>query len=259
MNKIRVVVVDDEKPARTRIVELLEKQPDVEIAGAARDGREGLQLIRSTSPHLLFLDIQMPDMNGFEMLREIADEHRPRTVFVTGYDRYAITAFEAQALDYLLKPFSDERFEATLQRARNHIRTQSIRERDPVPHTVPKDQPGSAEDAQYFERIVIKSSGRVIFLDVADIDWIEAAGVYVYLHLGPKAYLYRATIGQLLERLDPHRFVRVHRSTIVNTSRITELKPRTHGDYVVFLKGGVELTLSRGYRAQLEGWLRQPL
>jgi two-component system LytT family response regulator len=259
VDKIRVLVVDDEKPAQTRIVELLEKQPDVEITGVARQGKEAVQLIRSQSPDLLFLDIQMPGMNGFDVLREIAPDQRPLTIFVTGYDKYAIPAFEAHALDYLLKPFSDERFEAALERARNHIRTETAGELGRRFAELLEDQVPASGGATRFERIVIKSSGRVMFLDAADIDWIEAAGVYVHLHVGLKSHLYRATLGQLQERLDPKLFVRIHRSAMVNTDRILELQPRTHGDYVVILKNGTELTLSRGYRNQLEGWLKQPL
>ena len=258
MEKIRALVVDDEKPALTRIVELLEKQSDVEIAGIGRHGREAVHLIRCQNPDLLFLDIQMPGMSGFDVLREIAPEQRPLTVFVTGYDKYAIPAFEAHALDYLLKPFSDERFEAALQRARNHIRTQTVGELGRRFAQLLEDRSGAGPD-RHFHRIVIKSSGRVMFLDTADIDWIEAAGVYVHLHVGSKSHLYRATLGQLQERLDPRQFVRIHRSAMVNTDRIVELQPRTHGDYVVILKSGTELTLSRGYRGQLEGWLKQPL
>jgi len=258
MEKIRALVIDDEKPALTRIVELLEKQPDIEIVGIGRHGREAVQLIRLHQPDLLFLDIQMPGMSGFDVLREIAPEQRPLTIFVSGYDKYAIPAFEAHALDYLLKPFSDERFEAALQRARNHIRTQTVGELGRKFAELLEDR-NTTNAGHHFERIVIKSSGRVMFLDADDIDWIEAAGVYVHLHVGSKSHLYRATLGQLQERLDPHRFVRIHRSTMVNTSRIAELQPRTHGDYVVILKNGTELTLSRGYRSQLEGWLKQPL
>ncbi|HYL37466.1 MAG TPA: LytTR family DNA-binding domain-containing protein [Bryobacteraceae bacterium] len=259
MDIIRALVVDDEKPALTRIVELLEKQPDVDLAGVGRHGKEAIQLIRSLTPDLLFLDIQMPGMDGFEVLREIAPEQRPLTIFVTGYDKYAIPAFEAHALDYLLKPFSDERFEAALQRARNHIRTQTVGELGRRFARLLEDQVATNGGFTRFERVVIKSSGRVMFLDAADIDWIEAAGVYVHLHVGSKSYLYRATLGQLQERLDPKLFVRIHRSAMVNTDRIMELQPRTHGDYVVILKNGTELTLSRGYRNQLEGWLKQPL
>ena len=258
MENIRALVVDDEKPALTRIVELLEKQPDIEIAGLARHGREAIQLIRSQSPDLLFLDIQMPGMSGFEVLNELAPEQRPVTIFVTGYDKYAIPAFEAQAFDYLLKPFSDERFEAALQRARTYIRTQTVGELGRRFAQLLESQ-NVTTSGRHFERIVIKSSGRVMFLDAADIDWIEAAGVYVHLHVGSRSHLYRATLGQLQERLDPKQFVRIHRSAMVNTERIAELQPRTHGDYVVILKNGTELTLSRGFRSQLEGWLKQPL
>lgn len=260
MEAIRTLVVDDEKPALTRIVELLEKQPGIQIVGTARHGREAIQQIRSQAPDLLFLDIQMPGMDGFDVLREVAADQRPLTIFVTGYDKYAIPAFEANALDYLLKPFSDERFESALERARNHIQTQTVGELGRRLARLLEDKaPPPGEGGPRFERIVIKSSGRVMFLDAGDIDWIEAAGVYVHLHVGPKSYLYRATLGQLQERLDPKLFVRIHRSAMINTSRISELQPRTHGDYVVILKNGTELTLSRGYRAQLEGWLRQPL
>ena len=259
MDVIRALVVDDEKPALTRIVDLLEKQPDIDVTGIGRHGREAVQLIRSQTPDLLFLDIQMPGMDGFEVLREVAPEQRPLTIFVTGYDKYAIPAFEAHALDYLLKPFSDERFEAALDRARHHIRTQTVGELGRRFARLLEDQTVNPGVPTPFERVVVKSSGRVIFLDATDIDWIEAAGVYVHLHVGAKAYLYRATLGQLQERLDPKLFVRIHRSAMVNTDRIAELQPRTHGEYVVILKNGAELTLSRGYRAQLEGWLRQPL
>lgn len=261
MDKIKALVVDDEKPARARIQELLERQPDIQIVGLGRHGKEAVQLIRSQSPHLLFLDIQMPGMDGFEVLREIPEEQRPFTIFVTGYDKYAIPAFEAHALDYLLKPFSDERFEAALQQARRHIQAHTVGELGRRFARLLESQPpaGAAARGERLERIVIKSSGRVIFLDVADIDWIEAAGVYVHLNVGSKSYLYRATLGQLQERLDPKLFVRIHRSAMINTDRIIELQARTHGDYAVILKNGTELSMSRGYRSQLEGWLRQPL
>jgi two-component system LytT family response regulator len=259
LEKIRVLIVDDERPACTRVLELLEKQPDFEIAGVARSGQEAVQQIRSKSPDLLFLDVQMPGMDGLGVLREVTPQRTPLTIFVTAYDKYAIQAFEAHALDYLLKPFSDERFEAALLRARDQIRTQAAGELSLRLARLLENPSGSGGGFGYLEHIAIKSGGRVIFLEVRDIDWIEAAGVYVYLHVGPRAHLYRATVGQLLERLDPKNFVRVHRSTIINTDRILELKPRTHGDYGIILKDRTELTLSRGYRSQLEGWLRQSL
>jgi two-component system LytT family response regulator len=259
MDRLRVLVVDDEQPARMRILDLLEKQPDTEVVGAGRDGQEAIQLIRRHAPDLLFLDIQMPGMSGFDVLKEISPESAPFTVFVTGYDHYAIPAFEANALDYLLKPFSDERFEAALQRGRKHIRNREVGELGKRFAHLLDHQLAANHASPYLERLLLKSSGRVMFLDVADIDWIEAAGVYVHLHVGPKAHLYRATVGHLEERLDPRKFVRVHRSTMVNTSRIVELQPRTHGDYAVILKCGIELSLSRGYRPGFENWLRQPL
>jgi two-component system LytT family response regulator len=259
METIRTLVVDDEKPARTRLLELLEKEQDIEIAGVGRDGREAVQLIRGNAPDLLFLDIQMPGLDGFGVLAEVGPEQMPVTVFVTAYDKYAIRAFEAHALDYLLKPFSDERFEAALERARLYIRTHRASELGEHLARLLAGQIVSEPGSGNLERLVIKSSGRVTFLEIDEIDWIEAAGVYVYLHAGPKTHLYRATIGQLQERLDPKRFVRVHRSAAVNTDRIRELHPRTHGDYTVVLKDGTELTLSRKYRPRLETWLRQSL
>jgi two-component system LytT family response regulator len=176
-------------------------------------------------------------MDGFEVLREISPEQAPLTIFVTGYDKYAIPAFEAHALDCLLKPFSDERFEAARQRARHYIRPQPAGERGLRFARLPGNQVVAREGSEYLERVLIRSAGRA----------------------GAKSYLYRATAGQIRDRLDPRRVVRVHCSTMVNTSRIVELQPRTHGDYVVVLKGGVELTLSRGHRAEFESWLRQPL
>jgi two-component system LytT family response regulator len=259
MEKIRAVVVDDEMPARTRLLELLEKQSDVKVVAAVRSGQEAVPLIRSEAPDLVFLDIQMPGMDGLTVLRQVTPQYMPLTIFVTAYDKYAIQAFEAHALDYLLKPFSDERFESALQHAREQMRTQAAGELSLRLARLLEKPDGPAEGLGYLERIAIKFTGRVIFLEVRDIDWIEAAGVYVYLHVGSKAHLYRATVGQLQERLNPKNFIRVHRSTIINTDRILELKPRTHGDYGIILKDRTELTLSRGYRPQLEGWLRQSL
>jgi two-component system LytT family response regulator len=257
MNTLQALVVDDEKPARTRLIELLQREPGMETADAA-EAYEAIELIRARRPDLLFLDIQMPGLDGFGVLREIGPEAMPVTIFVTAYDRYAIQAFEAHALDYLLKPFSDERFEAALRRARKQLQTQAASEIG-LKFTALLGEHAAAPPASYVERIVLKSNGRVTFLDAGEIDWIEAAGVYVYLHAGPKAHLYRATVGQMEQRLDPRQFVRVHRSAMVNTSRIRELQARSHGDYIVVLKSGTEVPLSRGYRSNLEGWLRQSL
>ncbi len=242
MKPIRVLLADDEKPARTRLLDLLQKQPDMEVVAVAADGCEAAALIRERQPELVFLDVQMPELDGFGVLREIGVDCVPVIVFVTAYDKYAIQAFDSQALDYLLKPFSDERFEASLERARTQIRARDAGD-SPAP----------------LERLVVRSPGRVTFLKVEEIDWIEAAGVYVYLHTAGKAILYRATVGQMLARLDPQQFVRIHRSTVINTGRIRELQLRSHRDYVVILNDGTELMLSRSYRPLLEKWLRQPL
>lgn len=241
------MIVDDEKPARTRLLALLEQRSEIEVVGIGRDGREAVALVRSRKPDLLFLDIHMPELDGFGVLREILPDRPPVTIFVTAYDRYAVRAFEAHALDYLLKPFSDERFEVALAHAISRV-SRVLDSEAPV-----------APDSQPLERIVLKAGDRVTFLDVKDLDWIEAAGVYLHLHIGEKMHLYRSSLTGFLQRLDPQRFVRVHRSTVVNTARIRELRPRGHGDYTIVLHDGGELVLSRAYRTQLERWLRQPI
>jgi two-component system LytT family response regulator len=242
-----------------RLVELLQREAGVEVVGMAADGREAVGLIRATRPDLLFLDVQMPGLDGFGVLQQLAPDEVPVTVFVTAYDKYAIQAFDAHAVDYLLKPYSDERFESALRQARRYLGTDAQRVVGENVAAATQERFSVNARSGFLERVVIKSNGCVRFLDVDDIDWIEAAGVYVYLHVGARAHLYRSSVAQLIQRLDPKRFVRVHRSAAVNTSRIKELQSRSHGDYTLVLKDGTELTLSRGYRAQLEGWLRQPI
>ena len=249
---LRTVIADDERPARRRLAELIDREPDLSVVAEARDGLEALAAVEEHEPDLLFLDILMPECDGFSVLRELGPERTPVTIFVTAYDHYAVKAFEARAFDYLLKPYSDERFESALAHARSYLEER----RGPEFQAKVSELVGSGAP---LERIVLKSAGRVTFLDVADIDWIEAAGVYVQLHARDKAHLYRSTIGQLQERLDPKRFVRIHRSASVNTSRIKELRPLGHGEYAVILHGGRELKLSRNYRGELESWLGQPL
>jgi two-component system LytT family response regulator len=195
-------------------------------------------------------------LDGFGVLREITPSRMPVTIFVTAFDNFAIRAFEAHALDYLLKPFSDERFEDALQHGKEHVRNHAAGD---TQMRLARLLEEAATDKSHLERIVLRSGGRITFLDVADIDWIEAEGVYVYLHVGPKRYLYRATLGQIQQKLPPTRFVRISRSVTVNTSRIRELQPLAHGTYTVVLKDGTELTLTKGYRPDVEGWLKQPL
>jgi two-component system LytT family response regulator len=258
MDRIRTLVVDDEKPARTRLLDLLHREEEIEVVGEGRDGREAIELVRAHAPQLMFLDIQMPDLDGFGVLQAIEPDRLPATVFVTAYDKYAIQAFEAHALDYLLKPYSDQRFEAALRRVCALVRSHGGELNVRVTNLL-EERAGIDAQSGHLERVVLKSSGRVTFLDVADVDWIEACGVYVNLHVGPKTHLYRSSVAHLLLRLDPRRFVRVHRSAAVNTDRIQELQPRSHGDYTVVLKDGTELIMSRGYRAQFEQWLKHPL
>ena len=185
-------------------------------------------------------------------------DERPLTIFVTAFDQYAIQAFEAHGVDYLLKPFSDERFEAALGRARVYLRTRTAGEREvKLDHLLDHEEAATPE---YWDRIVIRSGGRVTFLQVAEIDWIEAAGVYVYLHAGKQAYLHRANLGLIEKKLDPGKFARVNRSAIVRLDRIQELRVQPPSrEYSIMLKNGTELPLSKGHRAQLESWLKQPL
>ncbi len=259
MDRIRTVIVDDEKPARTRLLSLLEQHSDIEVVGVARDGREAVALVRSRNPTLLFLDIQMPELDGFGVLREIPPDQMPVAIFVTAHDRYAVRAFEAHAIDYLLKPFSDERFEAALDHARKSLRHAARTDWVSKINNLLGDEAPATTGPGPLERIVLKSGGRVTFLELKDLDWISAAGVYLHLHVGDKMHLYRSSINAFLQRLDARRFVRVHRSTVVNTDRIRELRPRGHGDFTIVLHDGHELVLSRAYRSQLERWLKQPL
>jgi two-component system, LytTR family, response regulator len=258
MDRIKTMIADDEKPARTRLLALLESRSDVEVVGVARTGREAVELVRTRKPDLLFLDIHMPELDGFGVLREIPPARVPLTIFVTAHDRYAIRAFEAHAIDYLLKPFSDERFETALEHARESllhaVKTDWMSK---ISNLLGEETPG--QNTAPLQRIVLRAGGRVTFLELKELDWISAAGVYLHLHIAGKTHLYRSSITAFLQRLDPQRFVRIHRSTVVNTERIRELRPRGHGDFTVLLNDGRELTLSRAYRSQLERWLRQPL
>lgn len=252
------MIADDEKPARTRLLALLESRSDVEVVGVARTGREAVELVRTRKPDLLFLDIHMPELDGFGVLREISPARVPLTIFVTAHDRYAIRAFEAHAIDYLLKPFSDQRFETALEHARESLlKAVKTDWMSKINNLLGEETP--SQNTAPLERIVLRAGGRVTFLELKELDWISAAGVYLHLHIAGKTHLYRSSITAFLQRLDPQRFVRIHRSTVVNTERIRELRPRGHGDFTVLLNDGRELTLSRAYRSQLERWLRQPL
>jgi two-component system LytT family response regulator len=251
--KIKTLIVDDEAIARERVRRFLDAESDIEILGECRDGCETVAAIRKLQPDLVFLDIQMPQMSGFEVLAAIGSEPLPAIVFVTAYDQYAIQAFAVHALDYLLKPFNQERFRQTL----NHVRKQlARRDEDSSHNSVDSRLLSLLEDIKsgpkYAERLVIKATGRVYFLKTDEIDWIEACGNYVNLHAGDETHLLRETLSHLEGRLNPAKFLRIHRSRLVNLDRIKELTPLFNGDYTVSLQDGTELVLSRTYRDRLQ-------
>jgi two-component system LytT family response regulator len=248
--KIRTLVVDDEPIARARVLSLLREESDIEVVGECSDGPQAMAAIEQMSPDLVFLDIQIPQLNGLELARTLSGSHMPAVVFVTAYDEYALGAFEIHALDYLLKPFSAERFQSALAHAREHLaRRQSAAGNG---RQLPAMLPDTRQPASGRERLVIKSSGRIYFVRTADIDWCEAAGNYIRIHVGQQAHLVRCTMAHLETQLEGGPFVRIHRSTIVNVDRIDELRSSFNGEYVVLLRGGTRLTLSRGYRDALQ-------
>ncbi len=251
-----VLVADDEAPARRRLVDLLRADPSVARIVEASDGRMAVQAILARKPDLLFLDIQMPELTGLEVIETVGAEQMPLTVFVTAYDQHALRAFEANALDYLLKPFSDERMEATLARARSRLADHELRA---LGHDVLRRLavPRPAETRR--DLLAVKSAGTTRFVRIPDIDWIEGAGVYVNLHVDGKEVLHRSSLTELEGLLDPLRFVRIHRSVIVNLDRIARLEPTTHGEFDAILKDGSRTRVSRTYRATLEQRLGQPL
>jgi two-component system, LytTR family, response regulator len=247
--KIRVLIVDDEPLARDRVRALAAEQPDLEVAGECADGQEALEAIDSLRPDLVFLDIQMPGMDGLEMVGHLERNTMPAIVFVTAYDQFAIQAFELHALDYLLKPFDDERFAAAIDRVRTWLGRAAPAEDLSVRLEALLSDLRPA--GRLPDRLAIKSSGRVLLLRVEEIDWVEAADNYVNLHVGTESHLLRETMNAIEKRLSPDRFLRISRSTLVNLDRIKELQPLFHGEYAVILRDGTRVTLSRGYRDKL--------
>ncbi len=246
---ITVLVVDDEALARRRLVDLLGKVANVAEVFEAADGDTAVRLIESRRPDLVFLDMQMPGRSGLEVADAIGAERMPVTVFVTAFDQHAIRAFEANALDYLLKPFSDERFESAIARIETRL-AERDRARIAALESAPPER---------WDRLVVKSAGVTQFVKAVDIDWIEAVGVYVNLHIAGKATLYRSPIHLLADKLDPAHFIRVHRSAIVNIESILRLEPRSHGEFEVVLKHGARTKVSRTFRCHLEKRLGQTL
>ena len=243
--RIRTLVADDEPIARARMLALLRDEPDIELIGECDTGTEALSAIERTSPDLVFLDIQMPQIDGLTLARTLG-RTMPAVVFVTAYDEYALGAFEVHALDYLLKPYSAERFKSALMHARQHLNAR-------------RKAGGQPSAYERRDRLVIKSSGRICFIRTRDVDWCEAAGNYVRLHVGAHTHLVRGTMAHIESQLDPAQFVRIHRSTIVNVDRIHELHSSFGGEYVVLLHDQTRLTLSRGYREGLQARLGKTL
>ena len=255
---ITVLVADDEPLARRRLLRLLRAEPDIDVVAECKGGRSAVEQILARRPDLVFLDIQMPDLDGFGVIAEVGADRMPAVVFVTAFDQYALRAFEVHAFDYLLKPFEGERFDDALARARAHLTA-----------TRPEGYPGEQQlrrllsevlaqrgdsapkaASPFFERVAVKSDGGTRILQIADVDWFETDGNYVRVHVGKNTYLIRSTANRLQEELDPTRFARIHRRFLVNVDRVVGLEPWFGGDAVVLLRDGTKLRLSRNYREE---------
>jgi two-component system, LytTR family, response regulator len=246
---IRVVIADDEALARKKLRLLLGTESTVNVVVAeCEDGRQTVEAVENLEPDLLLLDIQMPDLDGFQVLEQIRCDQLPLVIFTTAYDQYAIRAFETHATDYLLKPFNQQR----LTRAMERVRTELVKFHEYGVKARILDMLGSSKpESGKLRRLVIRTAGRVVFLDLDEVDWIEAAANYVKLHVGKESFLLREGIGRISGKLDPERFVRIHRCAIVNVNRIRELQPCDSGEFIAVLRDGKELSCSRGYRPQL--------
>lgn len=263
VRRIRAVIVDDEPAARRGIRLLLERDGGVDVVGEASGGAEAAELIGREKPELAFLDVQMPGCDGFQALMRAGAAIPPAVIFVTAYDEHALRAFEVNAVDYLLKPYDDARFAAALQRGKDEVRRReadTVNSRlhqllDYLQHT---PAPAAAVESPP-DRILIKSSGEIFFLKAEEIDWIEAEGDYMKFHVAGRTHLMRETMARLEARLDPKRFIRIHRSTIVNIDRLRKLSPSFAGEYAVILHDGTKLKLSRGYHERIAALLKQAL
>jgi two-component system LytT family response regulator len=247
--QIRVLIVDDEPLARERLRDLLAEEPDTVVVGECANGTEARTALPKLAPDLVFLDVQMPGLDGFGFLDGLEADRLPAIVFVTAYDQYALRAFEVHAVDYLMKPFDRERFQKALDRARREIHHEHSRDLNERLLKLIRDLSG---DQPQPDRLMVKSGGRIRFLKTEEIDWIEAAGNYVRLRVGDETHLLRETMAGIEAKLERQRFLRIHRSTIVNIERIKEIYPRLYGEYVVTMRDGTQLTMSRGYRDKLD-------
>lgn len=239
--KIRALIIDDELPAREKIRRFLEDETRIECCGEADNGADAIRLIESEKPDLLFLDIQLSNMTGFDILEAIRDRHQPQVIFTTAYDQYAIRAFEVRAIDYLLKPFDQPRFKEALSRVLEKMK-------HPVDRKIDELLSEFRQKQKFLHRILIRSEGKIYFVKTDDIQWIEAEEKYVWLHTIKDKHLYRATMNSMESQLDPAKFIRIHRSQIVNMELIREIQPWAHGDFIIILKDGKELPLGRSYK-----------
>ncbi|MHB1049473.1 MAG: LytR/AlgR family response regulator transcription factor [Bacteroidota bacterium] len=254
---IRALIIDDEPLAVEKIRLFAASESDLEIIGTCANGKVAAAAFRRDRPDLIFLDIQMPEMSGFDFLSAIQDEPLPGIIFVTAFDEYALKAFEFHALDYLLKPFDRERFHAAVQHATTALRSND--ESRKTEHHIKEMLQWIQSKMDTVDRIVVKENGKMIFLTVNEIDWLEAAGNYVKVHLGKESHLVRTTMTAMEKRLNPAAFVRIHRKTIINISRVKELQPWLNGEYKVILSSSAQLILSRNYRDNLIRSISTPL
>ncbi len=253
MERIRVLIADDEPLARKGVRMRLDAEADFEIVGECSNGRKAVEAIERLAPDLVFLDIEMPRLGGFSVIETIGANRMPAVIFVTAYDEHALRAFEVHALDYLLKPIDGARFREAIERARNRIRNRDLESINRKLSDLIQD---IKKEKKYLERLAIKSGERVLLLGVDEIDWIEAADNYARIHAGKQSHLLHATMNSLESKLDPARFLRVHRSAIVNILSIRELHPLFHGEYRLSLKNGAEITSGRSYRNRLQQILK---
>ncbi len=261
MEPISVLIVDDESLARAGLRKMLRDEPGVEIVGECASGEDAVRAINDLRPDVALLDVRMPDLDGFEVLERVSEERRPVVIFMTAYDEYALKAFDAEATDYVLKPVGDSRVKEALRRARERVQQAKLARGEPASSRPDQDRRGATADdpsmrPEYFP---IESRGRLYLVPVEQIDWVEADGDHVKLHIGPHSYRIRETLGGMERKLDPTRFVRIHRSTIVQLSQIRELQPFFHGDYVVVLHDGTQLRLARTRREPISRLLQHRL
>ena len=263
---IRTLIVDDEPLARDAVRLLLADDPDIVVIGESRNGKEAVKMIQASEADLVFLDVQMPDLDGFQVIAQVGAEKMPVTVFVTAFEQHALRAFAANALDYILKPFDEDRFHEAVSKAKGKLvrdeffqqsqrLLDSLQNRNDPPGPSLEKETTESSKPKYLERLIVKTGGRIFFIKTEDVDWIEAEGDYISLHVGNATHLVRETMNDLTAKLNPDRFLRIHRSTIVNVECVKEIQSFFGGEHIVTLKDGKKLKMSRSYRHKLEALL----